>query len=181
MSIDNNIIVLQDGQVPFERSESTGLFGKTVPDTVVPVFEPLSQQLTIPATPIFPQTVSSSGNVTTGSGTFDMTNFQRATFFITVGTISGSGVVNPKLQASPDGGIWTDITNYALTGISSSNKCASLEITQAQMPTNKPMVRCYIGVDNNNCVVGCLPLGYQASYEPTSLNDISAVVQRLFN
>ena len=140
--------------------------------------EQLTQELSIAATPIQPQTLNNS-SASTGNSGIDMQKFRRALFVILTGTVTAGGSLSAKLQESADGSTgWTDIAGAALAAITASNKAATLELRADQM--TKRYVRATLtetGVQNVVC--SCVALGGSAVEKPGSAQDVAAVTQRL--
>ncbi len=140
--------------------------------------ERMSQGLSLAATPIQPQTLNNT-NASTGNGGVDMQKFHRVLFIVQIGSVTSTGSVSAKLQESPDGSTsWTDITNAALTAMTTSSKVASLEMRADQM--TKRYVRATLTeTGSQNVVCSCVALGGEAVEKPGSAQDVAAVVQRL--
>jgi hypothetical protein len=141
--------------------------------------EQLTQELSVAATPIQPQTLNNA-SASTGNGGIDMQKFRRALFIVQTGSVTGGGSLSAKLQESTDGSTgWSDISGAALTAITASNKVATLEVRADQM--TKRYVRATLTeTGSQNVVCSCVGLGGVAVQKPGSAQDVAAsVAQRL--
>ncbi len=144
--------------------------------------EQMSQGLSFAGNPQYPQ---SGGPGTLDTGGIDMSKFRRAMFTVVAGVLGASATVDFKLQVSPDGATYTDLSvansgasNYAITTITANNKVATLEINCDQMPATYRYVRarCTVGVAASQ--VCTIALGGEAVAKPGAAYDVAAVLQR---
>lgn len=139
--------------------------------------EQMSQGLSVPATPIHPQTLN---NASANTGGVDMSKFRRALFVVDVGAVTGGGSLVAKLQESADDSSYADVTSGAAAAVTASSKVVTLEIRAGQLSSGKRYVRCRLTEGGSqNVVCGCVPLGGEAIARPASANDNAVVTQRL--
>ena len=92
--------------------------------------EQLTQELSIAATPIQPQTLNNS-SASTGNSGIDMQKFRRALFVILTGTVTAGGSLSAKLQESADGSTgWTAIDSATFALVIADNNVQVIQFTR---------------------------------------------------
>jgi hypothetical protein len=142
--------------------------------------EQLTQGLSI-AAQISPQALSNA-SINSGTG-IDLSKFRRVLAVIQVG--AGAGSITAKLRAATtSGGTFTDVTGTTITAITTTNKQATIEVTDEAvnniLGSGYQWLRLDITEGNvaSTLVSGVL-LGGEAAHKPAQANDPASVVQRL--
>jgi hypothetical protein len=140
--------------------------------------EQLSQGLSIAAA-VSPQTLNNS-NANSGNG-IDMSKFRRAMAVVLVGSVTAGGSLTAKLQsAATSGGSFSDISGSTITAITTSNKQATIEIRDDELPAGQQWLRVVLTEGGSqNVVCAAVLLGGEGDWKPASKQDPAAVAQRL--
>ena len=129
----------------------------------------------LPATPVWPQTVSSAFATT---GTIDMTNYARCEVRGVVGAL-GAATVTAWLQSSANsaGTSPTTVSGSTINAITTANKTFTIELQSSQL--TERYLQGVISVASSTAIVAITAMGTCARYSPANTADAASVAQRL--